>query len=346
MSLSDIVDVQIDRQSAAVSRVGFGTLLFIFNVASGSEPSARVTSYASLDEVAVDYADTDPAYLAAQAAFSGDLTPEQIKIGYKLDVGETWPEAIQACQDADPDWYALACNTATQADIEAIAADVEARSKLYTAKTADAAVLDDQDDTDVASTLLSNEYSRTAIIYHSDAASAYPDCAWAGGQLPEDPGSVTWAFKSLPGIPGETFSGSDITALEAKRCTRYETVGGLSRTIGGYTSDPGAFIDVIRGLDWLEQRMAEDVFNRLANAKKVPYTNAGIAIIEGEARNRLQIGIANGVVADDENLTVTTPQVSDTTSGDRSARILRNVSFTARLAGAIHQVIVRGTVTV
>lgn len=344
MALKDIVDVQIDRQTASITRVGFGTLLYVAEYTSGSEPSSRVKEFGSAQEVADDGEWSNQEDVAI-AAFSSDFKPDRVKLAYKLDT-ESWDSSlISNIRDADDDWYCLTVETVTQADIEALAAVIEATQKLYVAKSSDSAILDDQDDTDVGSNLLNQLYSRTALIYHSSAASEYPDVTWAGGLLPFDPGSVTWAFKPLPGVPGETFTGGEITALENKRVTRYETVGGLPRTIGGYTSDSGAFVDVIRGLDWLQQRMAEDLFNRLANVPKIPYTNAGISVVEEIVRNRLNIAIDRGVVADDDNLTVSVPLVSETQSDDRSERLLRDVDFTARLAGAIHKIIVRGTVT-
>jgi hypothetical protein len=43
---------------------------------------------------------------------------------------------------------------------------------------------------------------------------------------------------------------------------------------------------------------------------------------------------------------VTVPDVADTDPTDRANRLLRDVRFTARLAGAIHKVIVRGVAIV
>lgn len=344
MPLNNIVDVQIDRQTASITRVGFGTLLIVLEFSTGSEPTDRVKEFASAQAVADD-TEWSSASAIATAAFSGEFKPQSIKLAYKLDTEDYDAALLGNIRDADDDWYAIAIDSATQADIEAIAAEIEATYKLFLARTADAAVLDPGDDTDVGSVLLSNRYSRTALIYHSDAATEYPEVTWGGSILPFNPGSVTWAFKALPGIPGETFTAGAISALEAKRVTRYEAVGGLPVTVGGYTSDSGAFVDVIRGLDWLRQRMAEDLFNRLANVPKVPYTNAGIASIEEIVRNRLQIAVANDVIADDENLSVTVPLVSQVQASDRSERLLPGVEFTARLAGAIHEIVVRGTAT-
>ena len=344
MPLRDIVDVQIRRETAAVTRVGFGTLLFLYEVPTALD--ARVQEFASFEEVSEEFAEGTPPRDAASVAFSQELRPRRIKIGYKLE-SESWVEAIDACIDADPDWYMLCADTAAEADLLAIAANIEPRrNKFYLAKSADAGILDPNDDTDVASQMLDLSYARTGLIYHSQSADAYPDVAWAGGRLPFDPGSITWAFKQLTGIPTDSFTGQERTALDNKRVSYYQTVAGLGRTIHGYVFDSGAYIDIIRGIDWLEQRMSEDIFETLANTPKVPYTNAGIETIANIVRRRLEIAVDRDVIAPEPPFEVNVPDVLDVEFNNRANRLLRDVTFNARLAGAIQEIIIRGTVTV
>lgn len=350
MALKDIVDVQITRQTAALTRVGFGTLAFVYDVSVA--PASRILEFGSAAEIAESTDLTSTAIDALSAAFTGDTTPDKVKAIYRLqgqvDPGddEDYTDALSAAEAVDEDWYCVTIQSRSSGDIQEVAQWVEARQKIFIAATSESAVIDPLEDTDVGSILAAASYARTALIYSVDAGSTWPDTAWAGPLLPLDPGSVTWAFKRVAGTAGEKFPSSAITALEAKRVTRLETIQGLTRTIGGYTADSGAYIDVIRGLDWLRQRLAEDIFLKLANSAKIPYTNAGIAIIESAVRARLQDAIDNDVLADDENLTVTVPLASETDQNDRANRILRDVNFTARLAGAIHKVIVRGVATV
>lgn len=345
MALNNVADVQITRETAAVTRVGFGTLLFIYDTASA--PSDRVVAYGSLEEVLDDFADTTEVYKAAAAYFGQELKPETLKVAYRNTSGtpETYAAVIAAAQNADPDWYALAIASRAAADIATAAATIEAMDKLFLAVTADADVMDSGDSSNIALTLTTAAYSRTALIYHAAGATEYAECAWAGLQLPKDPGSTNWAFKTLAGITAGTFTSAQITTLEARRVSRYERVAGVNVTQSAFTSDAGAFIDIIHGIDWLRQRMAEDLFERLANVEKIPYTSAGIAIVESVVRARLRTAINQGVIDDDENLTVTVPTIASTEFNDRANRILRNVNFTARLSGCINKIIVRGKVT-
>lgn len=340
MALTDFVRTQISVQISAITRAGFGTMLFVYE---GTAAANRVTQYGNIDEIAADFATSDPAYLAGAAFFGGDLVSPLIKIGYKLST-ETWSEALDACVAADPDFYAVAIDSAVEADVLEVAAWVQPRTRLFFAKSADAGILDPLDDTDVASVLTDLERGRTALFYHSLAASAYPELAWAGGQLPKTPGSTTWAFKRAPGIPADSFTSAQVTALKAKRVNYTENVAGLTRVFGGYTSRPGFFVDVTRGLDYVAQRMNEDVFILLTSQDKVPGDDRGSAMVESVIWARLNQSVAEDIFIDDESLTVFVPSFNERDIADRANRLLTGCKFTANLAGAIHEVEIIGEV--
>lgn len=341
MALRDVVDVQISLAISGLTRVGFGTMLFISEYETA--PHARVLSFASADEADANVNLNAGTKLAVSRFFGGDLRSPRVKVGYKLET-ETWTEALNACQEFDPDWYAFALDTATLADIVLGAAWAQPRPKLYIAKTADADVLDPQDDTDIGSALLAAEYDSTGLIYSGVAATDYPDMAWAGGILPESPGSVTWAFKRVPGIAADPFTGAEIGALEAKRVTRLENIQGTSRTLGGYTSRPGVFIDIRRGLDYHAQRTAEDLYILLTTEKKVPGDDRGSLMVENVIRGRLLQSAAEGIFINDDFLDVFVPTFNQRDQADREARFLQGVTFQANLQGAIHKIAVRGEV--
>lgn len=344
MALTNIVRTQISLRISAITRAGFGTMLFIYE-GGVTETDDRVLQFGDADEVLAKYGDAAPATLAANAFFGGDIVSPLIKIGYKLS-GETWTEALAACEAFDSNWYAFAIDSAAEADILLASAWAQPRAKLYMAKSADNLILDPADDTDIGSQLLALNYDRTALIYHSLSATAYPELAWAGGNLPQNPGSITWAFKRAPGIPADSFDSAELSALEAKRVSHVENVSGLTIVLGGYTSRPGFFIDVRRGLDYVAQRMNEDVFLLLATSPKVPGSDVGSAMVESTIRARLNQSVDDDIFIDDDNLTVSVPSFADRDPVDRADRLLTGCKFTANLAGAIHEVEINGEVTV
>lgn len=78
MPLSDFINVQISIDSIGIARAGFGIPLILS--ANAAYPD-RVRFYASLVEVAVDFALTSPEYLAARNMFAQDNIPQVIAIG-------------------------------------------------------------------------------------------------------------------------------------------------------------------------------------------------------------------------------------------------------------------------
>ena len=116
----------------------------------------------------------------------------------------------------------------------------------------------------------------------------------------------------------------------------------------------GEWIDVIRFRDWLKAEMQTNVFNALKTNRKVPFTDGGIGLIEGQMEATLSKGQTVGGIApteydsDDNEIpgyTVTVPLASDLTEAERKSRKLTGCRYTARLAGAIHIVEIHGNLT-
>jgi hypothetical protein len=202
---------------------------------------------------------------------------------------------------------------------------------------------------DIFSTLQGLSYTRSVGLYSGTANGSSTDqwaeLAWAGRMLPTDPGSATWKFKTLAGVTADTFTDTERTNLKGKNANIYETIGGVSITQEGVVA-VGEFIDIIRGVDWLEVRLQEDIYAQLVNADKVPYTDPGITAIEGTVKARLSNAIEVGLLAEDPEPVTTVPKSADILPADKIARTLNNVEFTGTLAGAIHFVNVTGVVTV
>ena len=257
---------------------------------------------------------------------------------------ETYVDALEAIQQVNNKWYALTCESHAKADILLLAASIEAKKKIYVASTDDLDVKTSAVD-DVATLLKNGTYFRTALIWSATADTEFPECAWVGYQLQEAPGSNTWAYKSLSGVTISSISTNESSLIHDKNASTYETVGGVNRTVGGATSG-GEWIDIMVFVDWLEARMSERIWFRLANSKKIPYTQAGATIIETEVRAQLREGQRAGGIADAPAPVVITPDVLTISQNARAGRNFEGMKFEARLAGAIHFVKIAGTVTV
>src|SRR5579862_944750 len=78
MPLSDIVNVQITRQTQSVSAMGFGIPMILGTTKSFND---LIRKYTSLQEVSVDFPAYSPEYIAAQNVFAQTITPPYLYIG-------------------------------------------------------------------------------------------------------------------------------------------------------------------------------------------------------------------------------------------------------------------------
>jgi hypothetical protein len=255
---------------------------------------------------------------------------------------------LAAIRTQDDTWYGLVSTfagtigTTNTSEVGQIAAWTEANQKLYIADVMDSTILG-SGTTDVSSNLKTLSYARTSGWYHPDNG-AFLGAGVAGKCLPLAPGSETWKFKTIAGVATTSFTATQQTNLKNKRTNYYYSVAGIGITTEGLTFS-GEYVDTIRGRDWLAARMQTRILTLLTNAKKVPYTDSGIALVEAEVRAQLSEGVAQGYLAASPSPTVTVPSASSVSSTDKTNRVLNNVNFTAVLAGAIHAANINGSVT-
>ncbi len=246
---------------------------------------------------------------------------------------------------ANPDFYLVLTNYNSNAMVLATAAWASSNLRTYLPDVSDTgSITAGAGNSDTIDDLATLGYSRVMAAY-----APKPDemmaAAWAGSCLWREPGSETWKFKVLEGVSTTSLTATQRANLVAKKGNSVETVAGVKITFEGTTSD-GDFFDVQRGLDKLQDDMATGVFAALASASKIPYTDAGVAVIEAEVRAALQRAVASGILTNDPAPIVTVPKVATVSTANRGLRRLPDVKFSATLAGAIHKVTVAGTVSV
>lgn len=345
--LDRIINIQIDRQTTAVSQKGFGTMLLLGP--ESEKPAGMTNRVREYDNQSYkdDYSPGDLVYEALTDYFSQDLVPEKAFVGFQ-EGSETIAEAMTAVSNENNDWYAAALTSRTLADQEALAAYVQTLRKIGGTASDDAEMKNPTSTDDLAYNLNNSNYSRTFTAYNEQAEVAtekrYIDCAWLGRVLPALPGSITWKFKTLAGQVASKLTGTERTALRNKNSNYYNEVGGVDIMEEGWMAD-GSFIDEIRGVDWIHARMQEAIFARLVNLPKIPYTNAGISIILTEMRAVLTRAENQGILVPGES-TVSAPDVRDIAFNDRASRVLPDLKFTGILQGAVHEIKINGVVTV
>ena len=167
-------------------------------------------------------------------------------------------------------------------------------------------------------------------------------------------GEETWALKPLSAVTPSKLNSTFIKKLEGANISYVLTVASKNITQGGKTSG-GEWIDVIRFRDWLQNDMQVRVVNLLITYKgKVPYTDGGIALVQNQMIASLKDGQRYGGICPTEydedgnenpGFVTSVPLAANITATQKASRKLVDVSFTARLAGAIHMVTIKGTLT-
>ena len=263
---------------------------------------------------------------------------------------------IAAVAIADSTWYGVVSAFSSQAEVAALAVWTETNGKLYVADTQDSTTLG-SGSSDIASTLKTNAYVRSPPWYHQDNG-AFLGAAIMGNRFTYAPGSENWMFVALAGVPVMALNTTQVVNLKAKNCNYYYGVG-VSMTATGITPS-GQFIDTVRGRDWLASRIQTRVLTILTSPAsaanpsnpgnavpplgKVPFTDQGIAAIEGEIRAALFEGVAAGFLTANPAPTVTMPKAASLTAGNRAARTIPNGAFAAQIAGAINNLTIAGVV--
>ena len=136
---------------------------------------------------------------------------------------------------------------------------------------------------------------------------------------------------------------TEVNNIHAKNGNTYESIGGVNITRYGQVAE-GEYIDVIRGVDWLDARMTERIYSRFVNSPKIPYTDEGVNIIVAEIRAQLDEAIAAGFISGEKAYVVTVPKVADIAQTEKANRNLPDIEFEATLAGAIHATTIKGRV--
>lgn len=262
-----------------------------------------------------------------------------------VTAADTVAEDMAAIVREDNDWYGLGLTSRIPADILAAAAWAESEIKLFGNSVAEAGAISASSTTDTPYLLKHNNYYRTYSFYHKDAVTDFPELANMARCFAVKPGGETWANKKLAGVSTDNLTETQYLAAKAKNCNTFESFrDSVSITQIGKVA-AGEWIDVIRFRDWLQEEMQTNIFNLLINRDKVPYTDAGIAAIEGQLVKALELGQRRGGIAPTEydedgneipGWKIDVPLAANISANTKASRILEDLTFTARLAGAIH----------
>jgi hypothetical protein len=345
--LDSIVTICIDTQSVQMAQAGFGTPLIIARHDVWPE---RVRTFSNLSDLPIlDPKDPtkkgflldSPLYRMAQALMSQNPKVPKAKIGTRLK-DETVETALNAIMKEDGDFYGVLLvnehGTAADkyiADLKSLVQAVRSRRFLAGADITDEQLKAIASFDDLA--------DRRLFTIYKTKADDYPAASWMGRMLPLAPGSASWAFKELEGVKKDKLSTDVIEKLKKVHINRHIDINDVGVTMDGKVMSK-EYIDIVHGIDWLHVRIQERLFRLLMINEKIPYTLKGIDLVRSEIMAQLKEAVYRGLLASDPEPTVSIPNIEDIDPSVRGQRKLPDVRFSGRLAGAIHEIEIRGFV--
>lgn len=345
--------IVVTLDGVALTAVPFNTdnATTLTDIAAAIQADASVTTAVSdgTDTITVTWADEEIHTISAVVTGGASQATAAATRVQNASTNDTITEALTDAIDQNNDWYGLGIWSRADADILETSSFIQGigstNPKLFFAQSDDATILDPTITVDIASQVQALARFRTSVWYHSLDAE-YLDMGMLGGQLPTDPGSIQWAYKTVSSVTPDDLTDSQKNAAFAKAANTYTTIAGVNITEQGKVSDsPFEWIDVIRGVDWLTVNIAADLFEVLVNTPKLPYTTNGLGVVKSTILNRLRIAQGQGILTTDSDPVVTVPDITSIPNTDKANRVLNNVTFRGILAGAVIKINVNGTVS-
>lgn len=173
------------------------------------------------------------------------------------------------------------------------------------------------------------------------------DSAIMGLQIAKDPGTSTWAHKTLAGgILADALNTGNVAVIRNSNGNFYAEVGGSNRflfgtCVGDVAPNSPLFIDLQILADAIKADIEAALNTLLANSEKVPYTDAGIASVIAAlvpVGNKYQERGAIQGPADGRTFanTYSYPTRDSIAAADVTARVLNGISVRYISTGGIH----------
>ena len=353
MSVASVAIAPVDAVGLAVYSVTFGTPTpTVVSVTAVASPTIATicTQLASAINTAAIGITATATTTNVGLVFTGAVVPATKFVKVQWDaivpsaVAGIVATDLAAIKLADNAWYCLHMTERTSARVLAAAEYIETQEKIFITANAESGAIDSGSITDTGYLLKNSQYYRTAWAYQTNAATEFPDVAWASRVLTIAPGGETWSLKRLGSVTPDKLSSTSALNVYNKNGNTFEYYQpSLALTRPGKVA-AGEWIDIIRFRDYLKDLIQTNMVMLMVNRDKVPYTDSGLQMLGNNLKASLRTGQSVGGIAPDEvdadgnkvpGFNVTVPlssEVDDVTKASRVAYL----KFNARIAGAIH----------
>lgn len=316
--------------SKVPGRLGFGIPLIFQGVA---DKAVEYTECADVEAVKTAGFDTESnVYAAASLMFKQENAPAKIAV-----MAATENAVTALAKVFDKGWRQLvvvSLGEDGESTVKDIASYIEEKNeKMFFPTVATAG-----EATDIT------EMDRTFIVVHTNPLAS---AAIVGATAGLDAGSFTYKNMIIKGVEPMDMTATEVEAL-GNKVTIVTKAGDVVTTDGVVSS--GEFADIVDSKDYVIQQIEYQTQKALNAQPKIPYDNTGISALENITVNVLKEAHGMGIIAtkDDGTAAYSTnfaPR-AETDALDREKRAYRMGQFAFELAGAVHEVEIKGEIVV
>lgn len=357
LSLNDIVKIIINLSPKAAARSGFN-LGLIVGKSGVISAETRVKIYSSIEAIAEDGFENDsPEYKAASLYFQQKPRPDKVAIGL-WGAEETALQAVQACREANREWYAVTLCGAAKEDILSVSEYIEIASPssvlFYT--TSDADVLANTEG-NVFKTLKALNRLRSLGQYSKtpDAVTAIMGYA-LGANTGLANSAYTLAYKKEIGVMVDSIGETELQNIKNNNGNVYINRGATYDLFEQGVMANGVPFDEVINLDVLANGVQLSIMDLLTSRPKIPQIDAGVTDIIGAIIPDFEAAVNKGFIAPGvwngpgilelntgDTLTtgylIQSEPIATQSKADRDARKSPPLYAAIKLAGAIEHVV-------
>ena len=336
MALDVIVKIDLTKP---VPKLGFGIPLLL---ETGADADKTYTECKSLAEVkTAGFGEDTNTYKTAALLYAND---DSLRIAVEATT-KTATEWLGVVDNVSKSWRQLILtenNVNTAEEIKTVSPVVETLKNkvVFFSVTKD----------ETLAGVTKSNIERTFIFFCSNPTNGGMAVgALVGATAGLDVGSFTYKNLILKGITPESLTDSEITAIHNKGGVTFVTKAGDNVTSEGKVLG-GEYLDIIDSKDYVISQLEYQIQKLLNTSLKVPYDNNGIAMLESVAINVMKDAYEKGIIAIGEDgkpaYSVSFGKREDTDASDRVARRYVLGQFKFSLAGAIHEVEIKGEIII
>ncbi len=304
--------------------------------------------------------DTGSVTLTPASGYEFIISDMTTNLTQSFTTTESASDLLGAVMDVgQEDWYFVTAEDHTEDFVLALADEIESTAsedypKQYRVCTDDANSIVTLSDpaVDLLGKLAEEGYQRTAGEWNHEADDVFPEVAATCYNGQYDAGTTTWKFMTNLAVTntacnpttGEKLTTAEQGYIRDRSASWVGEERGTAFMHGGTMAGGTAYwIDTIQIVDYLNDAIETDLLNLLLNQ-----AGGKLAFVSGD--KDLICNTVNAVLKDavDNKLLsgyIPCEAPDDVSFSDQAARILDDLEWTGYLAGAIHFIIVDGTLT-